>query len=311
MRTSHILVIVLSLLVLAATACSVPGSITPETRGETGTPAALATGTQAPSPTATPKPSFTATPKPSLTATLEPSLTASPKPSSTATPAILQLEIAEWAVYPYANSADPKNTDTRVEILVRNPNEFPVRVKTDEVELRLLNAAGKIVYTNAYPTFYIWEGSWILGGETVPISACACFETDGVAKQEWDSLELVAPLEAASGIAYTTNVDVKIGEFFSLEQAHLGGNQLGAEIKLVNTSDQVLKSFEARVIARDAKGKYVGVVISSSFVGQDNSGGDANIEPGASGGGIIVSPIDYVSGTLGYEVTAIGILAGK
>ena len=311
MRTSHILVIVLSLWVLAATACSVPGSNAPETRHETDTPAALTADTQAPSPTATPRPSLTATPQPSLTATLEPSLTASPKPSSTATPAILQLEIAEWAEYPYANSADPKNTDTRVEILVRNPNEFPVRVNTDQVELRLLNAAGEIVYTNANPTFYIWEGSWILGGETVPISACACFETDGVAKQKWDSLELVAPLEAASGIAYTTNVDVKIGEFFSLEQAHLGGNQLGAEIKLVNTSDQVLKSFEARVIARDAKGKYVGVVISSSFVGQDNSGGDANIEPGASGGGIIVSPIDYVSGTLGYEVTAIGILAGK
>ncbi len=73
----------------------------------------------------------------------------------------------EWAEYPYANLADPQNTDTRVEILVRNPNEFPVRVNTDEVELRLLNAAGEIVYTNPNPTFYIWEGSWILEGETV------------------------------------------------------------------------------------------------------------------------------------------------
>ena len=139
MRTPHILVIVLSLWVLAATACSVPGSITPETRDETGTPATHATDTQAPSPTTTLRPSFTATPKPSLTATFEPSLTASPKPSSTATPAILQLEIAEWAEYPYANSADPKNTDTRVKILVRNPNEFPVRVNVDEVKLRLRN----------------------------------------------------------------------------------------------------------------------------------------------------------------------------
>ena len=311
MRTPHILVIVLSLWVLAATACSVPGSIAPETRGETGTPAAHATDTQAPSPTTTLRPSFTATPKPSLTATFEPSLTASPKPSSTATPAILQLEIAEWAVYPYANSADPKNTDTRVEILVRNPNEFPVRVNTDEVELRLLNAAGEIVYTNANPTFYIWEGSWILGGETVPISACACFETDGVAKQEWKALELVAPLTEAPGIAYTTDVDVSIGEFFSLEKAHLGGNQLGAEIKLVNKSGQPLKSFEARVIARDANNKYVGVAIYGSFVGQDNSGNSVRIEPGASGGGIMVSQIDYVDGALRYEVTAIGIPAEK
>ncbi len=117
----------------------------------------------------------------------------------------------EWDVYPYANLADPQNTDTRVEILIRNPNEFPVRVNLDEVELRLLNAAGEIVYTNPNPTFYIWEGSWILGGETAAITACLCFETDGVAKQEWESLELAAPLEAAPGIAYTTDVNVTLG----------------------------------------------------------------------------------------------------
>ncbi len=59
----------------------------------------------------------------------------------------------EWAVYPYANLADPQNTDTRVEILVRNPNEFPVRVNLDEVELRLLNAAGEIVYVEPKSDF--------------------------------------------------------------------------------------------------------------------------------------------------------------
>ena len=293
MRTPRILVVVLFLFVLSAAACSALRSTASEAGGETSTPAALATDTQAPSPTATPEPS--------PTATLE--------PSPTATPAIRQLEIVEWDVYPYANLADPQNTDTRVEILVRNPNEFPVRVNLDEVELRLLNAAGEIVYTNPNPTFYIWEGSWILGGETVPISACVCFETDGVAKQEWESLELVAPLEAAPGIAYTTDVDVTIGEFFSLEEAHLGGDQLGAEIKLVNTSGQVLKSFEVRVIARDANGKYVGVAIYGSFADQDSSGDYVKIEPGASGGGIVVSEIDYVDGPLDYEVTAIGILA--
>ncbi len=311
MRNPHILVIVLFLFILTATACSAPGSIVLEAGGETGTSAALATDTQAPSPTATSEPSPTPTPEPSPTASPEPSPTATPEPPPTAMPAIRQLEIVEWAEYPYANLADPQNTDTRVEILVRNPNEFSVRVNLDGVELRLLNAAGEIVYTNANPTFYIWEGSWILGGETVPISACVCFETDGVAKQEWESLELVAPLEAAPGIAYTTDVDVVIGEFFSLEEAHLGGDVLGAEITLVNTSGQVLKSFEARVIARDASSKYVGVAIYGSFGDRDNSGDYVKIEPGASGGGIVVSEIDYVDGPLDYEVTAIGILAEK
>ena len=234
-----------------------------------------------------------------------------PEPSPTATPATHQLEIVEWAVYPYANLVDPQNTDTRVEILVRNSNEFPVRVNMNKVELRLLNAAGEIVYTNANPTFYIWEGSWILGGETASMSACVCFETDGVPKQEWESLDLVAPLEAATGIAYTTDVDVSIGEFFSLEEAHLGGNQLGTEITLVNTSGQVLKSFEVRVVARDASGKYVGVAIYGEFADWDNSGDYANIEPGASSSGIVVSEIDYADGPLVYEVTAIGILAEK
>jgi len=100
--------------------------------------------------------------------------------------------------------------------------------------------------------------------------------------------------------------DVTLGEFFSLQEAHLGGDMLGAEINLVNTSDQILKSFEVRVIARDAGGRYVGVAIYGSFADRDNSG---DVEPGASGGGIVVSEIDYVDGPLVYEVTAIGIPA--
>ena len=238
------------------------------------------------------------------TETLAPTATAGPEPSPTPKETVLDLEVLEWAVYPYANLADPQNTDTRLEILVRNPNEFPVRVNMDEVELRLLTAAGEIAYTNANPKFYIWEGSWILGGEIVPISACICFETDSVEKQEWESLELRAPLEAATGIAYTTDVDVNVGEFFSLEEAHLGGDVLGAEIELVNTSDQILTSFQVRVIARDTSGKYVGVAIYGSFVEQSVPG---DIEPGASAGGILVSQIDYVDEPLVYEVTAIGI----
>jgi hypothetical protein len=241
-----------------------------------------------------------------VTETPSPIATASPEPSPTPKETVLDLEVLEWAVYPYANRADPQNTDTRLEILARNPNEFPVQVNRDEVELRLLNAAGEIAYTNANPRFYIWEGSWILGGETVPISACVCFETDGVEKQEWESLELVIPLEAATSIAYTTDVDVNVGEFFSLQEAHLGGDVLGAEINLVNTSDQILKSFEVRMSARDASGKYVGVAIYGSFVEQSIPG---DIEPGASAGGIVVSEIDYVDGPLVYEVTAIGIPA--
>jgi hypothetical protein len=85
------------------------------------------------------------------------------------------------------------------------------------VELRFLTAAGETVYMNPNPTFYIWEGSWVLGGETVPISACVCFNSSGVAKQAWETLELTAPLEAAQGMSIPLCDD--LGEF-SLKKFH-------------------------------------------------------------------------------------------
>lgn len=233
-----------------------------------------------------------------------PTATASPQASPTPQAAVQDLQILEWAVYPYANPADPQNTDPHVEMLVKNPNDFPVRVNTDAVELKFLSASGEPVYSNPNPTFYIWEGSWIRAGETVPLSACICFQTDGVKKQDWKSIALVAPLEHATDIAYTTDVQFSVSKFTAL-----AGDQLGAQINLVNTSGKVLKSFEARVIARDANGKYVGVAIYGSFGPRDNASGPVDIQPGASGGGIVASQIDYFDGPLQYETTAIGILA--
>jgi len=295
MRLLKIGLVVLILIQSGCSSVSAPASPTPAeiAVSQTTTPTAVEP---------TPSPTATATRQP-------PQATQTPVPSPTPEEAVLDLMVVEWAEYPYANLADPGNTDTHVEVLVINPNEFPVRVIRDGIELRLLNATGEVVYTNPNPVFHIWEGSWILGGETAPLSACVCFETDGVEKQAWESLEFVAPLKAAEDVAYTTDVDVTVGEFFSLEEAHLGGDMPGAEITLVNTSGQTLLSFEVRVIARDANGTYVGVAISGSFIDRDSSGGYEKIEPGASVSGIIVSEIDYVDESLDYEVTAIGIPA--
>jgi hypothetical protein len=80
----------------------------------------------------------------------------------------------------------------------------------------------------------------MLAGESTGLTACACFQTDGMDTQEWESLELVAPLEPATDVMYTTDVEVTLGEFFSLAEAHLGGDGLGAEMTLANTSDLVL-----------------------------------------------------------------------
>ncbi len=290
-------------LALALAACSVSGPTGLQSGVETETTGISQAGTQVPA--------STTSPKATSTATLPPTPSVTPEPSSTPTPVIRELELVEWSVFHYANLDDPNNIDKRVEILIHNPNEFPVRVDTEVAELRFINAAGEIVYTNPNPTFYIWEGSWIREGETAAISACVCFETSGVQKQEWESLALVAPLEEAKGIAYTTDVEVSLGEFFSLAEAHLGGDQLGAEINLVNTGSEVLQSFDVRVIARDANHKYVGVAIHGSFSDSNGSGSTVDIEPGASANGIIVTEIDYVKEPLVYEVSAIGLLAGQ
>jgi hypothetical protein len=230
-------------------------------------------------------------------------------PSATPAPSLLDLEILEWSEFPYANLADPANTDTRVEVLIRNPNDVPVRIDQNSVELRFVNAAGETVYSNPNPFFYIWEGSWMLPGETAAFSACVCFWSSSLQKQDWTSLALTAPLEVATDLAYTLDVEVTLGEFFSLAEAHLGGDDIGAEITLTNTSDQVLESIPLHVFAYDASGRYVGMATFGNAVGSFTE--NISIQPGDTADGIVVSEIDYidVNVPLTYEVAAIGILA--
>jgi hypothetical protein len=249
------------------------------------------------------------TPAVSSTETTQPAETATSEPSATPTAALLDLEIVEWSEFPYANLADPSNTDTHVEVLIRNPNDVAVRIDQNSVELGFLNSAGQVVYSNPNPFFYIWEGSWMLPGETAALSACICFWTSGLQKQDWTSLELTAPLEVATGLAYTLDVEVTLGEFFSLAEAHLGGDGQGAEITLTNTSDQVLESIPMRVLARDASGRYVGIVTFGNAVASFTEA--ISIQPGDTADGVVVSEIDYIdmNTPLTYEVAAIGILA--
>jgi hypothetical protein len=260
-----------------------------------------------------PAPTVTTVPMPSQTEnafhteTATPTETITPKPSLTPTPAIQDLEILEWSEWPYVNPADPSNTDTHVEVLIRNPNDFPVKVNREDDELKFVNASGEVVYTNPSAFFYIWQGEWMLPGETAALSACVCFWTSGMEKQEWESLELVAPLEVATDIVYTLDVDVKLGEIIDIAQAHLGGDGLALATTLTNTSDQVLESIPMRVLARDASGRYVGVAFAGNAVASftENTG----IQPGDTATGLNVIEIDYIdkSVPLNYDVAAIGI----
>jgi hypothetical protein len=142
----------------------------------------------------------------------------------------------------------------------------------------------------------------MLPGETAALSACVCFETSGLEKQEWESLELVAPLEIATDIVYTLDVEFTLGEVINL-----GGDSLGLETFLTNTSDQVLESIPMRVLARDASGRYVGVATYGNAVVSFTE--NIGIQPGDTATGIAASDIDYIDigVPLTYEAAAIGI----
>jgi hypothetical protein len=263
----------------------------------------IASACSSPAPTLTP--TFTISP----TNTTAPTETFTPEPSFTPTPTILSLEILEWSEWPYTNLVDPSNTDTHVEVLIRNPNDFPVRINRDTDELRFINAAGEVVYTNQNSTLYIWQGEWMLPGETAALSACVCFMTQGIEKQEWESLEFFAPLEIANDVAYTLDVEVKLGEIVDIAAAHLGGSGFALETTFTNISGQALESVPHRVLARDSNGRYVGVAFAGNAVVSFTE--NIAIQPGDTATGLNVIEINYIDESnlpsLTYEVAAIGI----
>lgn len=261
----------------------------------------LLTACAAPPPKATQPALATATPAPPSTPTN------TPLPSPTATPALLPLQIVEWNEYPYTNLADPANTDTHVEVLIHNPNNVPIRIDQNAGELRFINAAGETVYANPNPVFYIWQGEWMLPDETAALSACVCFNSSGLESQEWETLELVMPLELATDLAYTPDVELSIGEIVDIAAAHLGGSGFGVRLNLANTSDQVLESIAMRVQVYDAEGRYLGTIGYGNAVVSFTD--DVGIQPGDTGTGIEVIEIEYYDAyRMTFEPHALGIL---
>jgi hypothetical protein len=254
-------------------------------------------------------PAATTASQPTAAATTAPaaSATVSPAPSLTPTPALLELEIVEWHEFPYTNLADPSNTDTHVEMLIHNPNNVPIRIDQNAGELRFVNSAGETVYANPNPVFYIWQGEWMLPNETAALSACVCFVSSGLEPQAWESLELLMPVEEATGLAYTTDVEVTTGDIIDLAAAHLGGSGFGLEMHLANTSDQVLESIAMRVQVYGADGSYIGTIAYGNAVVSFTE--DVGIQPGDTGSGIEVIDIEYYTGPMTFEVHALGILA--
>jgi hypothetical protein len=233
-------------------------------------------------------------------------VSASPEPSPTPTPVLLDLEVVEWYEHAIQNLVDPSSKVTNVEVLIHNPNDFPVRIDWDNAELRFVNSAGEVVYANPSPFFYIWEGEWMTPNQTAALQACMCFQSPGLERPEWETLELIAPLEIINP-SYTRDVEVK-AEFVLLEEVLHGYSGPGVATTLTNTSGQVLKGISTLVFARDASGRYVGMATFGNAVVSFTE--EVGIQPGDTASGFEVSQIDYLGNErLTYEVAAIGIIA--
>jgi hypothetical protein len=239
--------------------------------------------------------------------TATPAATATPEASPT--PALLPLEIIEIYEHPIPNLSDPSSGVTNVEVLIRNPNDFHVSIG-DDAEVRFLNSAGEVVYTNPSPVFFIWQGEWMTPGQTGALQVCMCLESEGSERPEWESLELIAPLEITER-DYTTDVEVT-AEFVLLEEVLHGYSGPGVDVTLTNTSDQALEAIAKLVFAYDASGRYVGMASFGNAVvtfREDIETQQRGIQPGDTAHGFEESEIDYLGNErLTYEVQAIGII---
>ena len=224
------------------------------------------------------------------TATVEPAATftaiafASPQPTA----ALLQLEIVQWQVW------TDKDGNTRVNVLMRNPYDFPV-APTYRANAELLDAAGQI--TEIQELLFLdgisGGNGFFLPGET--IAANACFNCEAAPlTEEWTSIQFEAVIEdASSKWDYSTNVAATVGSV-SFEG---DGPLFTVNGTIRNNTDSVLQRISARVVVFDDAGNLIGTAEASAW----------DVGPGASasfnGLGIGQKP----DGAITYEVSALGV----
>jgi hypothetical protein len=270
MKNASRCVIVLLLMSLAVSACgpSAPTEAIPQVEAEASTAPAVETATVTPAPTATP--------------------TAIPVAASTPTTAKLKLEIVQSQTW------TDRDGNVRVNVLVRNPYDFPV-APAARARANLLNGAGQFMRDQA---LYFLDGisggnGFLLPGETVAANACFTCERTPLT-EEWSSVEILSSIEDASGSwDYSTEVEATVGN------VSFDGDSpifwITGTVK--NNSDSMLNRIFARVVVFDQEGNLVGAAEASAW--DVGPGAAANID----GYGIGKAP----DGPVNYEVTALGV----
>jgi hypothetical protein len=224
------------------------------------------------------------------TTTAIPTATRTAIPISTLTPTAvpLHLEIVQSRAW------TDRDGHLRVNVLMRNPYDFPVQPKF-RAHANALNSAGEFIRSQ---DLYFLDGisggnGFLLPGETIAAQACFTCEKTPLA-EEWSSVDFDSVVEdATNSWDYSTEVEVTIGGVsFESDSPIFGINGI-----VKNNSDSALNRISARVIVFDQEGNLVGTAEASAW----------DVEPGASanfnGYGIWQAP----DGPVNYEVTALGV----
>jgi hypothetical protein len=267
MKTAHTSVIVLLVLSLAVLACgsSAPTEAAHQTQPNTGVEPNATTAMA----TRTPFQKFP---------------TSSPAP----TDAFLQLEILQtqtWADY---------QGNARVNVLFRNPYEFPVSIGNNP-RATLMNSAGDFLRDGL---LYFLDGisggsGFLLPGETIAANSCFTCE-EALLTEPWDSVKFVTRIENATGKwNYSTDVEA------SGVRAAFYDDQPTFDVSgaVTNNSDSALERISVRVIVFDQEGNLVGAAEVSAW---DVAAGTT---VAISGYGIAQPP----DGPVTYEVSALGV----
>lgn len=221
-------------------------------------------------------------------ATAAPISTMIPASSPTPTAAPLQLEIIQYQTW------TDRDGNVRVNILFRNPYDFPV-APTSGSGVSLLNKAGEFI--RADDLYYLdgisGGGGFILPGETIAATACFTCEQAPL-PEEWDSVSIKPIIKEASGL-WNTYTDVET----TLSDVSFDGDSpifwVTGTVK--NNTDVAMSRISARIFVFDQDGNLVGAAEVSAW----------DVGPGATadfnGYGIGLKP----EGTVKTEVSALGV----
>jgi hypothetical protein len=211
-----------------------------------------------------------------------------PVSSPTSTPSPLELEVIQSQVW------TDRDENVRTNVLVRNPYEFPVKIRF-RGHASLFDSAGELVRGKE---LYFLDGisggnGFLLPGETVAANACFTCE-EAPLSGEWSSVGFRFSIEDATETwDYSTEVEASVGNV-----AFSGDSPIFDVSGTVNNnSDSALDRISVRIFVYDQEGKLVGAAEASAW--DVGAGASASF----TGYGIGQAP----DGPVTSEVTVLGV----